>query len=130
MWPGSGLTRESATTGTAAISAPTAAPPVRHSAVAGIDPEEIATLLARGRTYLANGDIASARLVFRRASEAGDAQATLALGGTYDPLVLRSLGTIGVPADPAQARGWYRKAMELGAPEASQRIDELAQSAR
>jgi TPR repeat protein len=97
---------------------------------AGVDSEEIATLLARGRTYLASGDIASARLVFRRASEAGDAQAALALGGTFDPQVLKSLGAIGVAADPAQARGWYLKAAELGSREAAQRIDQLAQSAR
>ena len=64
----------------------------------------MAALIARGQTYLANGDVVSARLVFRRAAEAGDAQAALALGGTYDPLVLRSLGVIGVAADAAQAR--------------------------
>jgi hypothetical protein len=95
-----------------------------------IDDEEIATLLARGRTYLANGDVSAARLAFRRAAESGDAQAALALGGTYDPLVLKSLGAIGVAADPIQARGWYQKAAELGSRDAPQRLDELAQSAR
>jgi TPR repeat protein len=90
----------------------------------------VAALIARGQTYLANGDVLSARLVFRRAAETGDAQATLALGGTYDPLVLRSLGVIGVAAEPAQARGWYRKAADLGSREAPQRIDQLAQRTR
>jgi TPR repeat protein len=90
----------------------------------------VAALVARGQTYLANGDIVSARLVFRRAAEAGDAQAALALGGTFDPLVLKSLGVIGVVADSAQARKWYQKAAELGSREAPQRIDQLAQWTR
>jgi hypothetical protein len=107
------------------IGAAPPAPPESH-----IDREEIATLLARGRTYLANGDVASARLAFRRAAEGGDAQAALALGGTFDPLVLKSLGAIGVAADAAQARGWYQKAAELGSRDAPQRLDQLAQSVR
>jgi hypothetical protein len=102
---------------------PAAAPP-------GIDREDIATLLARGRTYLANGDVSAARLAFRRAAENGDAQAALALGGTFDPLVLKSLGAIGVAADPIQARGWYLRAAELGSRDAPQRLEQLAQSAR
>jgi hypothetical protein len=97
---------------------------------AGPDREEVAALVARGQTYLANGDVVSARLVFRRAAEAGDPQAALALGGTYDPLVLKSLGVIGVAADMAQARGWYQKAAELGSREAPQRIDQLVQPTR
>jgi TPR repeat protein len=86
----------------------------------------VAALVARGQTYLANGDVVSARLVFRRAAEAGDAPAALALGGTFDPMVLRSLGVIGVVADAVQARNWYQKAAELGSREAPQRIDQLA----
>jgi hypothetical protein len=102
-----------------------AAPP---PAAAKSDNEAIATLLARGRTYLTNGDVSTARLAFRRAAEGGDAQAALALGGTFDPLVLKSLGAIGVAADPDQARGWYRKAAELGSRDAPQRLDQLARS--
>lgn len=97
---------------------------------AGPDREEIVALIARGQIYLANGDVVSARLVFRRAAEAGEAQAALALGGTYDPLVLKSLGVIGVAADAAQARSWYQKAAELGSREAPQRIEQLAQGTR
>jgi TPR repeat protein len=96
----------------------------------GPEREEVAALIARGQTYLANGDVASARLVFRRAAKIGDAQAALALGGTFDPIVLRSLGVIGVAADAAQARNWYEKAAELGSLEAPHRIDQLAQRTR
>ena len=59
----------------------------------------MASLLASGRTFLIIGDVTAARLAFRRAAERGDAQASLALGGTFDPLVLKSLGAVGVAAD-------------------------------
>jgi hypothetical protein len=121
--PAAGLQRPAAPAPSALGSS---APPT----AAGPDREEVAALVSRGQTYLANGDVVSARLVFRRAAEAGDAQAALALGGTYDPLVLKSLGVIGVAADAAQARGWYQKAVELGSREAPQRIDQLAQGTR
>jgi hypothetical protein len=95
-----------------------------------INDEEMANLLASGRTFLIIGDVTAARLAFRRAAESGDAQAALALGGTFDPLVLKSLGAVGVAADPAQARGWYQKAAELGSRDAPQRLNQLAQSVR
>ncbi len=137
--------REIPTTGAAALAAvpaPNASaspvPPTQAEADTAIPPppaaaprianEDLVTLLARGRTQLANGDVSAARLAFRRAAEGGDAQAALALGGTFDPLVLRSLGVIGVAADPDQARGWYRRAAELGSRDAPQRLNQLAQS--
>jgi TPR repeat protein len=100
------------------------------SASPRISDEERATLLASGRTFLIIGDVTAARLAFRRAAERGDAQASLALGGTFDPLVLKSLGVVGVAADLAQARGWYQKAAELGSRDARQRLNQLAQSVR
>jgi hypothetical protein len=137
--------RETPTTGVAALAAvpaPHAAaspsPPTPVEAETAVAPPpaagprianaDLVTLLARGRTQLANGDVSAARLAFRRAAEGGDAQAALALGGTFDPLVLRSLGAIGVAADPDQARGWYRRAAELGSRDAPQRLNQLAQS--
>ena len=86
-------------------------------------------MLERARSYLAAGDVAAARLVLRRAAERDDAQAALALGGTYDPAVLRRVGVI-VQADPVQARAWYRKAATLGSADASRRLEQLAQTDR
>ena len=103
------------------------APPV--STAPRINDEGMANLPS-GRTFLIIGDVTAARLAFRRAAERGDAQASLALGGTFDPLVLKSLGAVGVAADPAQARGWYQKAAELGSRDARQRLNQLAQSVR
>ena len=84
----------------------------------------------RARGYLAAGDVAAARLVLRRAAERNDPQAALALGGTYDPAVLKRLGIINFHSDPAQAREWYRKAAELGSPDASIRLEQLVQTDR
>jgi hypothetical protein len=140
--------RETPTTGAAALAAVPApaahaVPPQRPApaeteiaiapppaAAPSIATEDNAAFLARGRTFLTNGDVAAARLAFRRAAEGGDAQAALAFGGTFDPLVLRSLGVIGVPADLDQARSWYQKAAELGSRDAPQRLDQLAQRTR
>ena len=71
--------------------------------------------LSRGRSLLQSGDIASARLFFRRAAEAGLAEAALAMGDTFDPVGLDRLRAVGVQPDPAEARLWYEKARSLGA---------------
>jgi hypothetical protein len=112
------------------VAAPTVVAPVpaRASATGAVpDRAEITALLARSRAYLAEGDVAAARLILRRAVEGGDSEAMLALGSTYDPLVLQRLGVISFAGDPAQAREWYRRAAELGSTDAPVRIDQLAQ---
>ena len=110
------------------VAAPPVAVPARAAATGAVpDRAEIAALLARSRAYLAEGDVAAARLILRRAVEGGDSEAMLALGSTYDPLVLQRLGVISFAGDPAQAREWYRRAAELGSTDAPVRIDQLAQ---
>jgi hypothetical protein len=90
--------------------------------------DDIAALVARGRDYFAAGDVAAARLLLRRAANAGSSQAALALGGSYDPNILKRLGVIGVAGDPQQARQWYLRAAELGSTDAPRRLNQLAQS--
>ena len=80
-----------------------------------LDPREIDALVKEGQQFVAAGDFASARLVFQRAAEAGNAAAALALGASYDPVVLARLGLRNVDADASKARAWYQKAKELGA---------------
>jgi TPR repeat protein len=55
--------------------------------------------------------VVTARIVFQRAAEAGDANAALALGATYDPTVLAKLGVAGLGLE--KARTWYQKAESL-----------------
>ena len=75
--------------------------------------EEIAILLKLGKDLLDNGDLAAARLLLRRAAEAGSAEGALMLGTTFDPVELRRLGAIGARPDLAKARQWYQRAAEL-----------------
>jgi TPR repeat protein len=91
-----------------------------------LDPESIKLLLQQGEQFVASGDLASARLVFRRAAEAGDAAAALALGATYDPVVLAKIGVRGMGADVEKARSWYEKAKDFGSPDAPRRLETLA----
>jgi TPR repeat protein len=83
-------------------------------------------MLERGRALFDAGDLASARLFFRRAANAGDASAALAMGATYDPDILSKRFIRGIEADPEEARRWYERARELGSPEGPRRIDMLA----
>jgi hypothetical protein len=92
-----------------------------------IDAEELATLVKRGHDFLRTGDISAARLMLRRAAQAGNPQATLSLGATYDPQVLAQLGVLGFTPDVEQARNWYQKAADLGSTEAVRRIERLSQ---
>ena len=93
-----------------------------------LEASEIASLLKRADALIASGDVAAARLVLRRAAEAGDARAAMMLAGTYDPTVLDKLSVHGVVPDLAMARSWYEKARRFGASEASSQLDRLANS--
>jgi len=91
-----------------------------------LDREEITYLLKRGEELMAAGNLGLARLAFRRAAEAGDPQAAFAFATTYDPMLLKTRGVIGVVPDLAMARAWYEKAKEFGSASASVRLEVLA----
>jgi hypothetical protein len=95
-----------------------------------LDADEIAVLLNRGKAFLNDGDVVSARLALRRAAEAGSAEAALALGASYDPLVIKQTGAVGVQGDAEQARQWYQKAAALGSNVASRQLANLANASR
>jgi hypothetical protein len=127
----------SATNAAASTYTVAAAPPARVATVSvragqagGTDPwaldaGEVERLVARGEAYLAQGDIAAARLILGRAAEARDPRAALALAATYDPAVLKQLRVVGFRPDIAQARTWYEKAAGYGSAEASRRLAAL-----
>lgn len=77
-----------------------------------------AAFLTRGDALIATGDIASARLFYERAVDAGDAEAAIRLGETFDPAFLAHARLNGIRGDPATALKWYKRARELGASEA------------
>jgi hypothetical protein len=95
-----------------------------------IDADEIADLVKRGRELVAARDILTARLVLKRAAEAGDASAALELGATYDPIVLQEYSDMTIASDIAEARAWYLTARELGSAEASKRLERLPGAVR
>jgi hypothetical protein len=101
-------------------------PTTPADAIHHLDPEVIASLLRRADALIASGDVAAARLVLRRAADAGDAGAAMALAGTYDPANLAKLGVHGIVPDSAMARSWYEKARTFGSAEAPQRLEMLA----
>ena len=76
----------------------------------------------RAQDFATNGDLVSARLLLRRAAEAGSAEAALALGETFDPVVFQRLHVIGIEPDAASAQKWYQRAAELGSAAASQHL--------
>jgi len=114
--------------------APVAAPPpapvpalmIPGEGTHHLDPNEIASSLRRADDLIASRDLAAARLVLRRAANAGNARAAMTLAGTYDPVILEKLGVHGFVPDVAMARVWYEKAKKFGSAEAPQRLELLA----
>jgi hypothetical protein len=103
---------------------PPASPEPVHK-VPQLTASELATLVARGHRLMESGDLSSARPVYRRAAEAGYAEAALALGETYDPVTMRERRVVGMVPDIKQARHWYERARDLGSLEAPARLQRL-----
>jgi TPR repeat protein len=112
--------------GVAVASANPAPPPAASKPVRSVDAEAVKLLLTQGEQFVNTGDLVTARLLFRRAAEAGDADGALSLGATYDPGVLARLGVRGIAPDIEQARSWYEKARDLGSADAPRRLKLLA----
>ena len=87
-------------------------------------------MVTRGDAFLSAGDIASARLFYERAADAGDSAAALRLGATFDPNFLNRAGVRGNPGNPTQAALWYRRARDLGDAAAAERLRNLNRSPR
>jgi hypothetical protein len=96
--------------------------PVLHPVKPLLGQQEIAMMIERGRVLFEAGDVAAARLFFRRAASAGDTAAAIAMGATYDPEVLTQRFIRGIEADAQEAQRWYERARDMG----GQRV-ELAQ---
>jgi len=102
---------------------PPPAPPSPPTHVAASLPrDEVAALMKRGRDLLAVGDIASARLILARLADNGEADASLLLAGTFDPVQLARLHVLGVAPDLDKARQWYAKAAEQRSSEAGRHV--------
>ena len=109
------------TTGVAEDRARVAPPAAKIAA-----PQDVKLLTDRGNQFFEVGDLIAARILFMRAANAGDAAAAVAMGATYDPVVLAGHGVRGVTADLDKARSWYERAKEMGSPEGPRRLEMLA----
>ncbi|HXW27744.1 MAG TPA: hypothetical protein VEK55_00145, partial [Xanthobacteraceae bacterium] len=89
-------------------------PPSQSPASPKIDEAAAKDLMARANRLLDKGDIAGARAIYQRAAELGSGAAALAVGATYDPNRLWSLGALGLVGNKERARQWYLRASELG----------------
>jgi hypothetical protein len=106
-------------------SAPPQTPQAAHKPLAPQEKERAQRLMAKGDEQLALGDVASARLFYERAADAGYAPAAMALAATFDAAELERLKVLGIPADAKAARRWYQRARELGASGAEERLRRL-----
>jgi hypothetical protein len=88
--------------------------------------QDVKLLADRGRQFFEAGDLIAARIMLLRAVIAGDAEAAVALGATYDPIVLADRSDLGIVADLDKARSWYERAKEMGSPEGPRRLEMLA----
>jgi len=114
-----------------AVAAPGArTPPVNAAAepnaAASLAPEKVASLLKRGQDLIAAGDVAGGRVMLAYLADAGAAEASFILAGTFDAAVLAKLGVVGVQPDPAKARAWYARAAEQGSSAAMQHLRQSA----
>jgi hypothetical protein len=88
------------------------------------DASEAKPDLEDGIRLKAAGNLPLARGIFLRYAQA-DARAAFLLAETYDPISLARRQLMPPDSDLAAARLWYRRAAELGAQEASARLERL-----
>ncbi len=79
----------------------------------------------KGEARLTSGDVIGARMFFKKAADAGDAQAANAMGATFDPNLFSSMQVQGMRPDVEMARQWYRRAMDLGSKDSVERLERL-----
>jgi hypothetical protein len=107
-------------------SSPTEPNAIQQTAEPRLTREQVELLIGRSQKLMTEGDFPAARTLLQRAAEARDARAALALGATFDPIMLAILQARGIVPDVSLARYWYQKARELGSDEAEQRLKLLA----
>jgi len=76
-------------------------------------------MLAKGREFAKDGNIAASFLVFRQAAEQGNPAAQVELASFYDPTMQTRAG---FPHDGALAADWYERAALAGVAEAQRKL--------
>ena len=97
----------------------TASPPLPSLVLppdATASPPMFVSLMRQGDSAMLRGMVVQARSFYEQAATVHQTSpaAPLAVGKTFDPNILSSLGVSGSFADPAAARAWYGRARALG----------------
>lgn len=104
------------------------APQILKKPLSNEELESIRNLVEKGDESLKMGKVSAARLFYKKAAEEGSAFGALALGATYDAYELRRMNVAGgVQPDDKLAQKWYSMARDLGATEATARLERLGQ---
>ena len=82
-------------------------------------------LRLRGDELMGMGDVASARLFYERAADAGDGHAALLAGHTYNPAILSAFGVKGMNGDMAEAEKWPTRAWAHGDKDAARELTDV-----
>ncbi len=88
-------------------------------------PYPLDEVFARAGRHLAEGSLADAHLLYFFAAREDYLPAIMALAEMADPVRFVAADSLLDEADAVQAHKWYRKAADLGHPDASARVDEL-----
>jgi hypothetical protein len=80
----------------------------------------------RGWQNWEEGNIGGARGFFRYAADLGLAAGAMGMAMTFDPAQLSRIEALGLQPDRDEARKWYKRARQLGASEADERLTRLA----
>jgi hypothetical protein len=103
----------------------TSSPPAGSTSLRTAPPNE-QMLMSRADASFKKGDVSGARVIYEYLAMQGSAMAAIAMGESYDPLVLNKLVVMGLAPDAAKARQWYEKAEQLGSGDARSRLNALA----
>jgi TPR repeat protein len=111
---------------TAATSPKAEAEPARaRPAKKQISEERENASMQRAAEFVDNADISAARLIYETLAMKGSASAAFAMGQTFDPEFLTGKRIEGLKPDIERARSWYKKAIELGSPDAEAKLVNL-----
>ena len=88
-------------------------------------PYPLEEVFARAGRHLAEGSLADAHLLYFFAAREDYLPAIMTLAEMADPVRFVAADSLLDEADAVQAHKWYRKAADLGHPDATARVDEL-----
>jgi TPR repeat protein len=104
------------------VPAPFTSTPARRAALR----PEVEELIREGNKRMRQGEIVEARQLYQRAVAFGDAEASLAMGRSYDPIYFARIEKKNADPDASKAFDWYKRAMDAGASQTAMvRIENL-----